>query len=183
MPVAYAVVRAASRSSCRARRSRRPDTSARSRTDRAGSRASADRATGRSRFGSGPVGLTKQGSLTRPRYSQRLSRLAFSDGMRRQRLQEIERAERGDAEPVPEAIVAGGPDDPRVPSLDFLGRQRHAAVHVAEIVFVGGRKGRGVAADRERLVEDAARLRGAGFLTQRNTATPAARRRPGRRER
>src|SRR5262249_28981546 len=30
------------------------------------------------RCGSGPVGLSKQGSLTRPRYSQRLSRLAFS---------------------------------------------------------------------------------------------------------
>src|SRR6185295_17848500 len=39
--------------------------------------------------------------------------------MRRHRLQEIERPERGRDEPVPEAIVAGGPDDPAVASLDL----------------------------------------------------------------
>ena len=32
------------------------------------------------RFGSGPVGFVEAGSLTRPRYSQRLSRLNFRPG-------------------------------------------------------------------------------------------------------
>jgi hypothetical protein len=74
----------------------------------------------------------------------------------RHRLEKIERAIRRDTDPVPEAVVAGGPHVPRVPSLDLLRCERDAAVHVAEVVFVGGRKRRGVASDRERLVEHAA---------------------------
>ena len=97
--------------------------------------------------------------------------------MRRQRLQEIERAIGGDANPVPEPIVAGGPDDPRVPSLDFLGRERHAAVHVAEVVFVGGRERRGVASDAS-ASSSTRPASGERFLTQRNSRDGTRRPRP-----
>ena len=121
------------------------------------------------------MALTKHGSLTSPRYSQRLSRLAFRRGCDDSVFRKSSAPYAVVTSPSQNLIVAGGPDDPGVPSLDFLGRQRHAAVHVAEIVFVGGRKRRGVASDDERLVADTARLAVPRCLTQRNNATPAAR--------
>ena len=66
MPVARRSTSRPARS-CRARRSRRPGTSARSRTDRAGSRRDALIEPQPVAVRIGPVALSKQGSLTRPR--------------------------------------------------------------------------------------------------------------------
>ena len=84
--------------------------------------------------------------------------VALQAGIRRQRLQEIQRAVALTRDGVPETIVAARPHDPRIAPLDLVRRQRHRAVHVVEVVLAcGGQRG-----DRPvhsaRLVEHVARL-------------------------
>ena len=52
--------------------------------------------------------------------------------------QQIERAEAGGADVVPETIVAARPDDPRVAAFDFFRSEQNGAVHVVKVVFIGG---------------------------------------------
>ncbi len=70
-------------------------------------------------------------------------------------LQQVERAERIAGHVVPEAIVAGGPDQPGVPAPDLGGRQRQPAIHAAEVVLIGDRQRRRAAAADTRLIGDA----------------------------
>ncbi len=72
--------------------------------------------------------------------------------MRRQRFEEIERAGAPDRDHVPEPIVAGGPHVPVVATAHLLGRQRDAAVHCVEVVFVGRPHGGRITAGSHRLV-------------------------------
>src|SRR5215213_8307693 len=60
--------------------------------------------------------------------------------IRRDTFQQIERAEAGCADVVPETIVAARPDDPRVAALHFFRREWNSAVHVVKVVFIGGDK-------------------------------------------
>ena len=83
----------------------------------------------------------------------------FLAGMRADDLQQVERAEGGSGHAVPEAVVAAGPHHPGVAPLHFRRGQRHAAIHVVEIILGGGGKRRGIAPGAQRLVAD--RLRGA----------------------
>src|SRR5262245_29437949 len=59
-------------------------------------------------------------------------------GMRRDRLQQVERAEAVDRQPIPQSVVAAGPDHPHVPARNGLGTKRPLAdsveVHIAEVV-------------------------------------------------
>src|SRR5262249_4805117 len=56
-------------------------------------------------------------------------------------LEQVERAEAVDRQAVPERVVAAGPDDPHVASLDLLRRERRTSavdeveIHVVEVVF------------------------------------------------
>ena len=79
--------------------------------------------------------------------------------MRGDRLEEIERAEALAGEHVPEPIVAAGPDEPHVAPFDLLLRERQAAIHVVEVVFVRGREARRGPFGAHRLVEHGAWLR------------------------
>src|SRR5262249_54286328 len=63
-------------------------------------------------------------------------------GVRRQRLEEIEGAEADRVHLVPHAVVAARPHDPGVAAADLVGSERDAAVHLAEVVLVGGGKRR-----------------------------------------
>ena len=71
-------------------------------------------------------------------------------------LQQVEGAEGAGGHPVPEAVVAAGPEQPRVAALDLVRGQRDAAVHIVEIILPGGREGRGVAPGGARFVENLA---------------------------
>jgi len=59
---------------------------------------------------------------------------------------------------VPETVVAARPDDPGVASLDLICRQRDAAIHVTEEIFVRRRKGRRRTVGDARLVKHRSRL-------------------------
>ncbi len=71
-------------------------------------------------------------------------------------LEQIECAKGAGGHPVPETVVAAGPQQPGVAALDLVGRKRNTAVHIVEIVFAGGREGSRVAPGGTRLVENLA---------------------------
>src|SRR5262249_12267005 len=77
--------------------------------------------------------------------------------MRRDDLEEIERAEAVCRDLVPEPVVAAGPDQPHVAPLNFVRRQAYAVVHVVEIVLRGLRKTRRLAAGALRFVGNGCR--------------------------
>ena len=60
--------------------------------------------------------------------------------MRGDDFQQIECREAVFPNPVPEPIVAAGPDQPHVASLDLRGKHGRRIVHVAKIIFLGLRK-------------------------------------------
>src|SRR6185369_14071560 len=63
--------------------------------------------------------------------------------VRRNTFQQIERAETGSADVVPETIVAASPDDPCVAAFHFFRSQRNGSVHVVKVIFIGsGETGR-----------------------------------------
>jgi hypothetical protein len=78
--------------------------------------------------------------------------------VRGQRLEEVERAEAGGRDRIPEAIVAAGPHDPHVPAHHLFTIEGDGAVHVAEVVFVGRRHRLRRPAGAHRLVFLLARL-------------------------
>ncbi len=78
--------------------------------------------------------------------------------VRGHRLEEVERAEAGCRDRVPEAIVAAGPHDPHVPAHHLFTIEGDAAVHVVEVVFVGRRHRLRRPAGAHRLVFLLARL-------------------------
>ena len=57
--------------------------------------------------------------------------------MRGQRLQEIQVTDTEFRQLVPEAVVAPGPHDPGIASLDLLPCEGNTAVHVVEVFIVG----------------------------------------------
>ena len=75
----------------------------------------------------------------------------------REDLEEVEEAEAGDGDHVPEAVVPARPHEPGVAPLDLLPGQAAAAVHVVEVVLGGGRERGGRPARPAGLVEDLAR--------------------------
>jgi hypothetical protein len=72
--------------------------------------------------------------------------------MRRDDFQQIKCCEAVLRNPVPEAVVAAGPDQPHVAPLYLFGGHRRAIVHVAKIVLLGLRKTRHIAVGALRLV-------------------------------
>ena len=146
--------------SCRARRSRRRDTSARSRTDRAGSRRERLSSQSPYRFGSGPVGFLEARLVDQPEiFPAVVAAELLQLRMRRNRLQEIERAERWSRRARPRSDRCRAVQTIHVlRPLISVGRQRHAAVHVVEVVFVGGGKTRRIALCEARFIEHVARL-------------------------
>src|SRR5262245_40103234 len=59
---------------------------------------------------------------------------------------------------VPKTVVAGGPNDPVIASLNLVGCKFDAAIHVLEVVFICGRKGRCRPFRTQRLVFDRTRF-------------------------
>src|ERR1700704_4208242 len=68
-------------------------------------------------------------------------------------------AEGQSRELVPLAIIATGPDNPHVAALDLLWAERHAIVHVVEIIFISLRKARSLSPSPLRLIENFSRNR------------------------
>src|SRR5947208_4779150 len=57
-------------------------------------------------------------------------------GMRRDRLEEIEGSDAVDRQPVPQRVVAAGPDEPRVEPFDLLRRERRSQALDSFVVLV-----------------------------------------------
>src|SRR4030095_14710003 len=62
--------------------------------------------------------------------------------MRREKLQKIHRTEASVYKMIPKTVVATGPNNPVIASLDLVGGKFDAAIHVFEVVFICGRKRR-----------------------------------------
>jgi hypothetical protein len=62
--------------------------------------------------------------------------------MRRENFQKIHRTEALIYEMIPKPVVAAGPNDPVIATFDLVGRELYAAIHIFEVVFICGRKGR-----------------------------------------
>src|SRR4029450_862591 len=60
--------------------------------------------------------------------------------MRREKLQKIHRTEASIYKMIPKTVVATGPNNPVIASLDLVGGKFDAAIHVFEVVFICGRK-------------------------------------------
>ena len=121
--------------SCRARRSRRRDTSLRWRTGR--------RAVGAAlvepqpeALRIGALRLVEAGLVDQAEIVPAVAAAVLQLGMRGDRLEEVEGAEGVVGQPVPEPVVAAGPDQPHVAALDLVGGQRDAVVHRLEVVLV-----------------------------------------------
>src|SRR4029079_7627166 len=95
------------------------------------------------------------GLIDQPEVAPAIVAIGFATGVGGDHLPEVERAERRGRQRVPQTIVAAGPDEPGVATLDLVGGQRNAAIHVVEVVFGGCperlRGARSVAASIEHL--------------------------------
>ena len=100
-------------------------------------------------------------------------------GMRAHDLEQVEGAEGGSAQAIPEAVVAAAPDDPHVASGDLGRVELDGAVHVVEVVVGGMLERRAVAARLLGLVEHRAGLRPPGAAREeQDTEQPPRRRAP-----
>src|SRR5689334_15961258 len=78
--------------------------------------------------------------------------------MRRKNFEQIEVAETDRAEVVPQAVVAAAPNQPRVAPFDLIGSERDLAIHIMEVILVGGRKRRGISSNALSFVRNGGRV-------------------------
>ena len=86
--------------------------------------------------------LGKARLVDQPQEAPSVIAAGYQAGIGREGFQKIKIAETDLNELLPEPIVATGPDEPHVAALDLARSELDSSIHVAEEVFVGGRKAR-----------------------------------------